>query len=169
MTTAFSLTFPFVVIVLPRRRSHISSCYLYTAVIILCVPSPPHSLWYSTLFTITGFAAHSQYRWRVMNKLSISAKARSSSEFTCIRLLSLRFWRRPITKEYGRRMCPVGRKWAVVNGRPSGSTWIIHSSSCCAAQPGEVYFKQREHDVCHEFLFCFVSSCHVCNPHFYPH
>lgn len=76
----------FVVPALWWGRSHISPCYLHIAVIILCAPSPSHSFWYSTLFTITGFAAHTQYRQSVMNKLSIRVKAQSYSEVTCILL-----------------------------------------------------------------------------------
>lgn len=40
------------------------------------------------------------------------------------------WWRRPIGEERsGGRMCPVGRERAVVNGRPSGSAWIIYKRS----------------------------------------
>lgn len=39
-----------------RRGSHISHCYLHTAVIILNVPTPSHSFWCSSVFTIRGFA-----------------------------------------------------------------------------------------------------------------
>lgn len=81
------LSHPFLVVpALWWWRSHISPCYLHTAIIILRVPSHSHSFWYSTVFTIRGFAAHTKHRRRVMNKLSIRVKRESYSEVTCILL-----------------------------------------------------------------------------------
>lgn len=91
----------------------------------------------------------SQYRWRVMNKLSFRVKAKSYTEVTC-------FLPGILKRADQQGMCPASRNGPIINGQPSESTWIIYNPPLLwATQSEELHFKQRGRRVRCAFLSMF--------------